>query len=46
MLRMLCCEFCMMSAMRVPLWSSKGEYQCGECAFMSPVSIVLSNVFM
>ena len=37
-------EFCMMFAINSPLWSSVGEYQVGECAFMSPVIMLLCNV--
>ena len=37
-------EFCMMSAMSVPLWSSVYECQSVECAFMSPVMIEFVSV--
>ena len=34
-------EFCKISAMRAPLWSSELEYHMVECAFMSPVMMLL-----
>lgn len=43
-LRVMCVEFCMMSAMSVPLWSSVGENHRSECALMSAVIIVFGNV--
>ena len=35
----MCSELLIMSEISCPLWSSVGEYQSVECAFMSPVSI-------
>ena len=32
----VCSEFCIRSATKLPLWSEKGEYHSEECAFMSP----------
>ena len=43
-LRVMCAEFCIMSAMCDPLWSSVGECQRSECALMSAVIIVLGSV--
>ena len=42
--RVMWVEFCIMSAMRVPLWSSMGECHRSECAFMSAVIMVFCSV--
>lgn len=44
--RMVCVLFCMMSRICVPLWSSSVECHACECAFMSPVRIVLGEFVM
>ena len=43
-LSVMCVEFCMRSAMSVPLWSSVGECQSVECALMSPAMREFSSV--
>jgi len=43
-LRMECVEFCMVSAMWLPLWSFVGECQSVECAFISPVIMLFWSV--
>ena len=43
-LSVICEEFCMMSAMSVPLWSLVLEYHVVECAFMSPVIMLFVRV--
>ena len=43
-LRVLCVEFSMMSAISVPRWSVVGEYHRSSCAFMSPAISVLFSV--
>ena len=41
---MIWSEFCIMSEISVPLWSSVYECQCVECAFMSPVIMVFCRL--
>ena len=43
-LSMICEEFCKMSEISVPLWSSVLECHVVECAFMSPVMILFVRV--
>ena len=43
-LSMICDEFCMMSEISVPLWSSVLECHVVECALMSPVMMLFVRV--
>ena len=43
-LSVICEEFCMMSAIRVPLWSFVLEYHVVECALKSPVIMLFVRV--
>ena len=43
-LSMICEEFCNMSAISVPLWSSVLECHNVECALMSPVMMLFVSV--
>ena len=42
-LSIICEEFCSMSAISVPLWSSLFECHAVECALMSPVMMLLGS---